>query len=342
MQKKLLLAALAAAILPATAHAAGTLYVAGYGGSYQTIMQNQVFPAFEKKHHIRIQYIAGNSSNTLAKLQAEKAHPDIDLAIMDDGPMHQALALHFCAPLDPGPNYQSIYPFAKISPEAVGTGVVAVGIAYNAETFKKNGWAPPTSWLDLANPRFKGRLAMPGLDNTYGLDALLMYAKLKGGSVDNIQPGFTYIKEKIAPNMDAFESSPGAMSQLFESGEIVASIWGTSRVFAVAQTGFPLSFAYPKEGSPALMEAACVVSGAHNPKAAQALIDYMLSPDVQKLLALKSGTGPVNKMVKLTPEQAKNIPYGPDIMSKLVTFDWGKINADRPAWQSQWNRQIEQ
>ncbi|WP_234729312.1 ABC transporter substrate-binding protein [Acidocella facilis] len=341
MRKQFFLLALGAASLPAAAHADNTLYVAAYGGSFQTIMQSAVFPAFEKAHHVHIQYIAGNSSDTLAKLQAEKAHPDIDLAIMDDGPMYQALSLHFCAPLKPGPNYQNVYSIAKISPDAVGTGLVAVGIAYNADAFKKNGWAPPSSWADLADPKYKGRIAMPGLDNTYGLDALLMYAKMRGGGVDNIQPGFDYMAAKIAPNMDAFESSPGAMSQLFQSGEIVASIWGTSRTFSVAQTGFPLRFAYPKEGAPELMDTACVVNGAHDNKDAQALIEYLLSPDVQKIFALKSGTGPVNKTVKLTPTQAQNIPYGPNVMSTLVSFDWNRVNAARPAWQAQWNRQIE-
>ncbi len=41
------------------------------------------------------------------------------------------------------------------------------------------------------------------------------------------------MKDKIAPNMRAFESSPGRMSELFQSGEVVAAVWGSSRVAAV-------------------------------------------------------------------------------------------------------------
>ncbi len=342
MRLVLTMLTIGAIAVPAVSHAQErTLYVAGYGGSFQDLMQSSVFPDFEKTHHVRIQFVAGNSTDTLAKLQAEKGHPDIDVAIMDDGPMYQALSLHFCAPLEPGPNYANIYPVAKLGPDAVGTGLVATGIAYNADAFKKNDWPVPTSWADLAEPKFKGRIAMPGLDNTYGLEALIMYARMHGGGLDNIEPGFTYMASKIAPNMDAFESSPGRMSQLFQSGEIVASIWGTSRVFAVAQTGFPLRFAYPKEGAPALMTTACVVAGARDPQDAQAFVDNLLSPAVQTLFAQKAGTGPVNNTVKLSPEEAANIPYGPDAMSKLVTFDWAKVNANRAAWQRQWNRQIE-
>jgi putative spermidine/putrescine transport system substrate-binding protein len=70
-------------------------------------------------------------------------------------------------------------------------------------------------------------------------------------------------------------------------------------------------------------------------------VDDLLSPPVQKAFAVHAGTGPVNKLVELSPAQAQNIPYGPDAMSKLVSFDWTKVNADRAAWQRQWNRQIE-
>ena len=32
------------------------------------------------------------------------------------------------------------------------------GLAYNAKMFKEKGWAAPTSWMDLADPKFKGCL----------------------------------------------------------------------------------------------------------------------------------------------------------------------------------------
>lgn len=343
MRKFALFLGICTLLTPFSAYSQGrTLYVAGYGGSFADVMQSTVLPPFEKEHHVKVEFVAGNSTDTLAKLQATKGHPDIDVAIMDDGPMYQTLALGFCAPLQKGPNYANIYPLADLGPDAVGTGLVATGIAYNADAFKKNGWAPPTGWADLADPKYKGQLAMPGLDNTYGVETLLMYARLHGGSVNNIQPGFAYMQAHIAPNMDAFQSSPGGMAQLFQSGEIVAAVWGTSRVVALQQAGFPISFVYPKEGTPALMTTACVVHGAHDAADAQAFVDYLLSPGPQAVFAKTTGEAPVNRTVQLPPDEAKGIPYGPDAMSHLVTFNWTKINQQRAAWQQQWNRQIEQ
>ena len=75
------------------------LYVAGYGGSFEQTMRKEIVPAFEAKHGVKVEYVAGNSTDTLAKLQAQKGNQQIDVAIVDDGPMYQAMQLGFCAPI---------------------------------------------------------------------------------------------------------------------------------------------------------------------------------------------------------------------------------------------------
>jgi putative spermidine/putrescine transport system substrate-binding protein len=317
-----------------------TVYLGAYGGSYETIMRQRVLPAFEKANGVRVAYVAGNSTDTLAKIQAQRDKPDMDVIIVDDGPMYQAKGLGFCARLQPGPNYAQIYDLAKMGDDAVATGVVATGISYDARAFEKLGWAPPASWTDLADPKYRKKLAMPGIDNTYGLQALIVYAKLNGGGIDAIDPGFTYVIDKIAPNMRAFESSPGRMSELFQSGEIVAAIWGSGRVNALADTGFPIKFVYPKEGGLALFTAACVVKGGHDEPMAQKLVDFLLSADAQRAVA-EAGNGPVNKTVQLPPAVAARMPYGPEDVGRLVTFDWSKINPQREAWTKRWQREVE-
>ena len=76
-----------------------TMFVAGYGGSYEQTMRKEVIPVFEKQANVKIEYVAGNSTDTLAKLQAQKGNQQIDVAIVDDGPAYQAVALGFCGTL---------------------------------------------------------------------------------------------------------------------------------------------------------------------------------------------------------------------------------------------------
>ena len=70
-----------------------------------------MFPAFEQKHGVKIEYVAGNSTDTLAKLQAQKGNQVIDVAIVDDGPMYQAIQLGFCGKID-GLDKSQLYPAA--------------------------------------------------------------------------------------------------------------------------------------------------------------------------------------------------------------------------------------
>src|SRR5215468_6189189 len=91
----------AAAVMLAgsTAAQAQTLYVAGYCGSFEQTIRKEIMPAFTKKFGASVEYIAGKSTDTVAKLQAQRSNQQIDVAIVDDGPMYQAIALGFCAPI---------------------------------------------------------------------------------------------------------------------------------------------------------------------------------------------------------------------------------------------------
>lgn len=318
------------------------LYFGAYGGSYETILKQDVIPAFEKANNIRISYVSGNSTETLAKLQAQKGNQQLDAVLMDDGPMYQTVDLGFCDKIVPGPNYANVYDIAKIGDKAVGIGFIVTGIAYNEKIFSQNSWPAPTKWVDLADPKFKKRLAMPPANgSTYGINTLVMYAKINGGSEDNIGPGFEYIANKIAPNMLAFEPSTGRMSELLQTGEVVAAVWGNGRTLALANAGAPIKFVYPQEGAPVILSAACTIAGSKVSKEAQAFVDYLLSPEIQQKVASGMGLGPVNKLTKLTPEVAAQVPYGPEQVSKLSAADWKKINPQRDAWNRRWTREIE-
>ena len=60
-----------------------TLTVAAYGGVWDSHLREKVFPDFEKKYGVKVDYVAGNSTDTLAKLQAQKGNQVIDVAIME-------------------------------------------------------------------------------------------------------------------------------------------------------------------------------------------------------------------------------------------------------------------
>ena len=122
-----------------------TLTVAAYGGVWDQHLRKDVFPDFEKKHGVKVEYVAGNSTDTLAKLQAQKSNQVIDVAIMDDGVMYQAIQLGFCAPIQ-GMDKSELYPAALFKDDkAVAVGQTGTGFMVNTKVFKEKGWPIPTS-----------------------------------------------------------------------------------------------------------------------------------------------------------------------------------------------------
>ena len=330
-----------ALIASALAHAEPTLYVANVGGSNEQLYRQKVIPPFEKAHNVKIVYVAGNSSDTLAKLQAQKGHQQINVAVMDDGPMYQAMQLGLCAKLDDAPVMKDLYPLARLGPTSVGLGLVATGIGYNVDAFKKLGIPAPDSWKSLEDPRLKGKLGMPPITVTYGLHTLVMLARIGGGGEKRIDPGFAAMTKQVAPNVLSWAPTPGEMDGLMQAGDVIAAPYGSGRAVSLQNTGFPLKFVYPKEGAVALQVAACAVAENAQPQLSQQFIQYLLSPEVQAMHAQAIGLGPVNKTVKLAPEVAARVPYGPDQIAKLTTVDWTAINPQRAEWTQRWNRSVE-
>lgn len=316
------------------------LTVAAYGGSYEEMMRKEIIPAFEKRTGAKIEYVAGNSTDNIARLQAQRANQEIDVAILDDGPMYQAVALGLCGELK-GVNFGDLYPVADMKTgKSVTIGVVATGLMYNKKYFADNKLPPPTSWNDLKDPKFRKKLVIPPLNNTYGLQTVIMLARLNGGGEKNIDPGFKVMKEQVAPNVLAFEPQPGKMTELFQSGQAVIAVWGSGRVKAFQDTGFPAEFVYPKEGAMALGISACPVAKPNASPLAQQFIQFLLEPDTQVTLAKGSGAGPVNKKTRLPAELQRGLPYG-DAVAKLLTTDWDTVNPNRTAWNNRFTREIE-
>jgi putative spermidine/putrescine transport system substrate-binding protein len=321
---------------------AQTLFVGGSGGATETLMKEKIIPPFEARTGAKVVYVPGNSTDILAKVQAQKGKQEISLAIIDDGPMYQAVGQGLCAPVEYVGTVNDLYPNAKmVGDKSVGIAFIATGLGYNKDVFKKNGWAPPTSWKDLEDPKYKGKIVIPPITNGYGLLTLVMTARVNGGGEENIEPGFDVMVKKIAPNVLTWEPSPGKMAQLMQTGEGALVVWGNGRVQSVADQGAPVEFVYPREGSPVIMVAACVTDGAPQAKLGQQFLQHIVSPEVQAQLAQTLSWGPVSKSAKISPEVAKKVVYGPQQVATLLAPNYNAINPKRAEWTQRWNRAVE-
>ncbi|MBL0124110.1 MAG: ABC transporter substrate-binding protein [Betaproteobacteria bacterium] len=342
MRKTLTLMCSAVMAASLSAHAAETIYVGGSGGSTEKLFKETIIPAFETKTGTKVVYVSGNSTDILAKLQAQKGKQEISVALIDDGPMYQAIGQGLCTKVEDAGSIKELYPNARmVGDKSVGIAFIATGLAYNKEIFAKNGWKAPTSWNDLTDPKYKGKVVIPPITNGYGLLTLVMMAKLNGGGEANIEPGFDVMTKKVAPNVLAWEPSPGKMAQMMQTGEGALVVWGNGRVQSVVDQGAPVEFVYPKEGAVVIMVAGCVVEGAPQTKLGQQFLQHVVSAETQTHMANVLGWGPVNKTAKIAPDVAKKVVFGPEKVNALISPNYDIINTKRAEWTNRWNRAVE-
>ena len=319
-----------------------TLVVAGWGDPYLSEWQKTLIPTFEEKHNAKVVWVPGFSSQTLAKVMATKDNPTIDVALLDEGPHQKLVENGLVEKIDrslltnAGKMMNAAFPADGYG---VGFSMTGTGIFYNTEVFKERGWNPPTSWADLFDPRYAGRISAHKLANANGLNFLLALNDLAGGTIHNLDPGFAKMKE-LAPSVITFDKQNESYA-LIQQGEAWIGEWSVDRIGALAAEGTPVAFVYPKEGAYGFIEVATIIKGRPNADLAHAFIDVLLSTEQQINTAEAIGLGPLNRQAQLSDDVASRVIYGEENISKMKIADWSVINRTRSAWNERWNSEIE-
>jgi spermidine/putrescine-binding protein len=273
----------------------------------------------------------------MAKLRAAGARAEFDVAYMDSPIVKQAKAEGLLPPLEPAKiaGWSDLYEASR-DKDGYWVSMMFAGtiITYNTNLVK----TAPTSWADLWKPEWKGKLAIPDISGTSGQQFLMAAARLHGGSVENIDPGFEAIK-KLKPNVQMMYTQPDQIIPLFERGDIALAVWYTDRTGAAALKGVPVAAAYPKEGGIGIVPTVSVPKASQKRELAQKYIAVLLSPEGQLCFGQSQFAGPTNRNVKLPPDLAKLVPSGP-IVERMFFPDTDLVARKFPEWSERWGREI--
>jgi putative spermidine/putrescine transport system substrate-binding protein len=317
--------------------AAEELVVATFGGTFVDNSKKCHAAPFEKATGASVKYVLGSSVQTAAKLRAAGARAEFDVAYMDSQIVKQAKAEGLLQPLDPGKiaHWGDLYDASR-DKDGYWVSMMFAGtvITYNTNLVK----TPPGSWADLWKPEWKGKLAIPDISGTSGQQFLMAAARLHGGSLENIDPGFEAIK-KLKPNIQMMYTQPDQLIPLFERGDIAVAVWYTDRTGAAAAKGVPVAAAYPKEGAIGIVPTVSVPKASPRRELAQKYIEVLLSPGGQLCFARTQFAGPTNKKVRLPADLAKLVPYG-EIVQRMYFPDTDLVAKKFPEWSERWGREI--
>lgn len=320
-----------------------TIYIGMNGGTMEKAYTQYVFPAFEKINNVKVVVVPGTSSDILAKAQANKDKPQMHVMFLDDGIMVRAIGMGLCQKQRPSPALNEIYPAARFKDDmATGVSLGMTGLAYNSKMFKEKGWPAPTSWMDLADPKFKGKVVFQSVSSsTFGLHGFLMFNRIQGGTDKNVEPGFKAWPTMIGPNVLEYIPSSAKISEMVQTGEAALFPLTPTSVDALKAKGIPVEYAQPKEGSVVLMVGQCVIANNSEPEMAQKLSEFLLSPVAQANVLQFGGQIPTNPKAPVAGDGVQQVANITKWMKTAVTLDWDSVNANRPAWNARWNKTIE-
>jgi putative spermidine/putrescine transport system substrate-binding protein len=303
----------------------------------QPLFDKLVYTPFKLKCGCDVVVETGNNADRIAKLDAHRDNPVIDVVLLSDFGMLEAAKKDLIQPLDYArlKNYGEVYDFAK-NPiggnYAVGYTIYSVGLVYRSDKIKSL-----TSWKDLWRNDLKGRVSMPDVSTTQGPLMLEMADAAWGGKGGDYATGL----QKVVGNKDnivTFSKNSAQLSSLFSQEEIWVAPVARFTWAQLMKTKLPLKWSIPVEGQAAGMNVMGIVNKSKNADLAYQLIDFWLSKEVQTALAMELVDSPVNRNVVLPKELAEFNTYGSEQIKSLKFVKPETILTHRSAWIEQWNK----
>lgn len=327
--------AMAVAGFPAIVQAQAKEIVVGGAANFTPWMNGTVAQAFEAKYKTKLIYEGTKSLVNLEKMQKNKDKQYLSVVMMDDPVMILAVKEGVLEKLTPA----SVPNLAKIRPDAIHMdGMWAnylqpwQGIACNVKAMP--GGVP--TWAATYDPKLKGRLIIPSLQNTEGLANLVVAAHLETGKpMDKAQyeidAAFKKIKT-LKPNLlTVYTQLPQAFN-LLETGEGWALASVLSSIAVPKEKEGAIKTSAPKEGIFVGPAGVCLVKGGPNKEMALALIDMLLSAELQDKLQPETFAFPSNTAAK------PPLGIGSDV--KVHSLDWDFVAKERGNWVTRWDREM--
>lgn len=339
MLKHVIAASVLALVAGQASAADRTLTISVYAFA-QDEFKELVYTPFEQKCGCKLVVETGNSVERLAKMEANKANPVVDMAVVSMADALQATRSGLIDKIDTAKlsNFNKLYDIAK-DPNGDGMSVgytfYATSIVYRTDKMKIESWA------DLLKPENVSHVAFPNVTTNQGPPALFMLGKALGKETPDLKDAIAAVGEK-KEDIVTFYVKSSQLVQLMQQEEIWAAPIGRFSWAPFAKLGLPLAWATPKEGQTGGMNVMVLAKGSKNQDLALEFMDFWLSTEVQTKLAEKLIDSPANKEVKVSDEVAKNITYGEDTAKSLSLIPSSVALDNRDVWLKEWNTKVGQ
>jgi len=312
-----------------TANRTVTVYV-----STDRVFSEPVLREYERQTGVRVNAVYDTeetkSTGLANRLIAEKPRPQADV-FWSNEPV-RTLVLKSREVLAPyrSPSAEGI-PVALADPDGYWTGFSARirVIAYNTTLVRPD--EAPQSVFDLADPKWRGQVAVA--DPRFGSTSFHVAALYALAGDEKMDDFFRRLKANGVRVVDG----NSVVRDLVARGEVKVGLTDTDDVNVAIEDGQPIAMVLPDAaglGVPVMPNMLSLIANAPHPDEARKLIDYLLSPDVERQLAqseavqipLHAGVqGPknipaINTFKPMTLDYTKAASRVEDVTTRLATI----------------------
>lgn len=305
-----------------------------------------VIKDFEQKYNVKVNYdIYGSNEEMLAKIQAGASGYDliqpsdymvatmIQLGLLEELnkeniPNEKNIVSTFkTPPFDPDNKHSLVYTWG------------ITGIAYNKKYVK----GEITSWQDLWNPEYKGRVIMLN-DPREVMGVGLIKNGFSNSTKDKgeLEKAFADLKT-LLPSVVAFDTDNIKQKMIAEEAWI-GTVWSGDAAIINGENP-DVEYVVPKEGATIWADTLAIPKGAKHKELAEKFINYLMDPEVsvknyewigysnpnEKAYPLHSEEYRANKMIFLDKEDMARAEWLVDVGDTLQEYDryWTEMKSGR-------------
>ena len=264
---------------------------------------------FREQTGIEVSQVAAGSGELVRRIKAERARPLADCVISIGGDAIDAnpdLFTRYTPREDsmivPALKVSRIWiPFSVTIPTVL---MVNTRLVPEAEI--------PSTWRELADPKWRGRIAFAAADRSGSALWQMMQIIYNFGE----EEGWRLFEAMLANFV--ITGSSGAVPRGVAQGEyaIGLTLEDSAQRFIIG--GSPARIVYPREGITLAADAMALVNGGPNPNGGRALIDFIVSAEAQRLIVQRFGRRPIRPDV----DAPSGLPPASALPINNVPNDW--------------------
>jgi spermidine/putrescine transport system substrate-binding protein len=311
-----------------------------YVYNWSEYMPDSVLKNFTKETGIKVKYSTYDSNEAMYAKIKTIGSSSYDVIVPSTYYVNKMSKENLLVKLDKSklPNYKNLdkkllsRPFDPNNDYSIPYVWGSTGISYNANLVSDK----IDSWKNLWNPEYKNSILLnDDMREVFGMALKVLGYSSNSTNPKEIEEAYKKLKE-LLPNVKMFYSE--SQKQVYLNEEVKLGMNFNGEGFMANEENEAIKYIYPKEGALLWIDSLVIPKGAKNIDNALAFINYLLKPEVSKVISEEIGyASPNAKTLELLDEKTRNnrmiYPNEEDLVNSELQLDVGEA---LPVYEKYW------